>query len=130
MKKLALIITFMALILSCSSDDDSNTDNIVGQWQMIERYESDVEVEVGCSQYYYSEFKSNNQLSADYINFDNTPAECTTVTFEILLWRKSGNDYEIYVNPDEIISVAYFDGDNLVIESNMLNRRSVYQKLQ
>ncbi|WP_422107010.1 lipocalin family protein [Winogradskyella sp.] len=129
MKKVFVLISCVLLLISCSSDDSNGVDSIVGQWQMIERFESNVQVEVGCSQYYYTEFMSNNELGGGYIDFSTTPMECATVTFELLRWRKSGNNYEIYVDPSDIISVAYFEGDNLVIEPNSADSRWVYQRL-
>lgn len=127
MKKVFFITIIVSLLNSCSSSDE-NPDMIIGQWQMIERYESDLSVGVGCSQYYYTEFKSNNELSGGYIDSNDTPAECSSI-FDLSLWRRSGGDYEIYSSPNDVQSIAYFQGDNLVIEPTSADYRWVYQRL-
>ena len=129
MKNVFILISCILLLTSCSSDDNDSVDAIVGQWQMVERYESNIQTMVGCSQYYYVEFKSNNEIIAGYIDFENTPTECTSVVFEVVLWRKSGDVYEIYVDPNDVLSVAYFEGDDLVIESTFADWFGVYQRL-
>ncbi|MFH4963696.1 hypothetical protein V8G69_01715 [Gaetbulibacter sp. M235] len=130
MKNLYALVFISILVLSCSSDN-GNDDNIIGKWQIIERYESGVSVDIGCGEYFYNEFNSNHNFVGGYIDFDSTPIDCKeNANFTSEKWsKKSDNLYEIYNSLNEVRLRAYFEGENLVIEFVELPYRLVHKKL-
>jgi hypothetical protein len=128
MNKNILTILVIILLQSCSSDADSN-DKIIGKWVLIEQYESGVQVDLDCSQYFYVEFKANKEMVSDYLDFDSTPQACTGFDFTINTWRKNGNKYETYLRPNDIHSEIFFDGDYLILDLADLPKRYIYVSL-
>ncbi|WP_370390586.1 hypothetical protein [uncultured Winogradskyella sp.] len=129
MKKFLALLGRLMLILSCSSDDNDEVDRIVGKWQMTARFESGVEVEVGCSQCTFTEYKSNGRFGGDYIDLQNTPDECATLTFTELLWSRVGVNNYNFGSGDNVFSTGYFEGENLLVEPVDLPYQWVYSRL-
>ena len=129
MKKFLALLGCLMLIVSCSSDDNDEVDRIVGKWQMTARFESGVEVEVGCSQYTFTEYKSNGRFGGDYIDLPNTPDECATLTFIELLWSRVGVNSYNFRSGDNVVSTGYFEGENLIVEPVDLPYQWVYSRL-
>jgi len=131
MKKIYLYVILLIIVQSCSNGDELNS-RIIGKWQVIERYESGILVENGCTQYYYSEFKSNNEFVGGYIDFDNTPNECSeNVAFELLFWTaESNNTYKVSSTLVDVRFSAYFEGNNLIIESSQVPYLEVLKRLE
>jgi hypothetical protein len=84
MKKLKLLFAILIgfLIFSCSSNDDSesNSDIIIGKWRMIEKYESNIQVELEtCEPHFYTEYKSDKSIIGDrfyLMNFQKNVVLC------------------------------------------------------
>jgi hypothetical protein len=125
MKKLKLLFAILIgfLIFSCSSNDDSesNSDIIIGKWRMIEKYESNIQVELEtCEPHFYTEYKSDKSIIGDRILSDEFPEECGIVSTELgWNWTNLGNNqYRIrYLEEQGTIITVYKEGENLVIES-------------
>ena len=128
MYKNILIIIVIILLQSCSTDRDS-IDKIIGKWVLVKQYESEIQVDLDCSQYFYVEFKANNEMVSDYLDYDSTPEACTGFDFIINKWRKNGNKYETYQLPNDIHSEIFFDGDNLVLDLTNVPKRYIYVRL-
>lgn len=128
MKNSIIIILLITLLQSCSSDGISN-DKIIGKWVVIESYESGVQVDLDCDQYFYIEFKTNNNLVGDYLDYDSTPEACKYVDFVLNKWRKRNGQYETYLHTNDVNSVISFDGEYLVRDLNYLHKRYVYARL-
>lgn len=128
MKKLVVILLGFLVLNSCSNNNSS--DMIVGQWVMTQRFESDIEVDIGCSEYTYVEYRADGSITGDYIDLANTPDECANLTFIFLQWSKAGiNNYNFEIG-NEVISSGYFEGDNLIIESQESPFLWVYSRLE
>jgi hypothetical protein len=125
MKKLNLLFAILIgfLLVSCSSNDDSesNSDIIIGKWRTIEKYESNVQVELEtCEPHFYTEYKSDKSITADRILSNEFPEECGFVSTEFgWNWTNLGNNqYRIrYMEEQGTIITVYKEGENLVIES-------------
>lgn len=117
-----ICLLFIVLILSCSSNDDSNNTNdiIIGKWRPIEQYESNVQVDLEtCQPYVYYEYGADNSVGGGFIVEDNMPDECGPPEFENgWKWQNQGNNqYRIYRNDDEgRIFTFYKEQENLVEE--------------
>lgn len=88
MKKLNLLFRILTavFIISCSSNDDSDSNNdiIIGKWRTIEKYESNVQVELEtCEPHFYTEYKSDKSIIGDRILSDEFPEECGIVISEL-----------------------------------------------
>jgi hypothetical protein len=125
MKKLNLLFSILigVLMFSCSSNDDSesNSDIIIGKWRTIERYESNIQVELEtCAPHFYVEYKSDKYIISDRILSDEFPEECGMVSTELgWNWKNLGNNqYRIrYLEEQGTIITIYKEGENLVFES-------------
>tara|TARA_B110001452_G_C15172263_1_gene407409 strand:- start:164 stop:574 length:411 start_codon:yes stop_codon:yes gene_type:complete len=120
--KLAFGILIGTLILSCSSDDsNSNNDIIIGKWRTIEKFESDIQVELEtCEPHFYTEYSADKSIIADRILSDEFPEECGIVISELgWNWTNLGNNkYRFrYLEEQGSILTIYKEGGNLVIES-------------
>lgn len=135
MKKLYLFLSiFIGLsILSCSSDDNSdynNDDTIIGKWRAIEKYESNISVELStCEPHIYTEYKIDNTVTGDKIISQDFPSECNSIIFDIQLWENLGNNnYRIYQpNEQDNIYKLYINGTNLVEEHPNGITKTVYE---
>ncbi|CAH8283285.1 hypothetical protein EV196_102247 [Mariniflexile fucanivorans] len=133
MKKIYGMFCLLILFQSCSNREEDSNDKIIGKWQVIETYQSGLLVEsYECSVYLYSEFKINHEMLGGFIDYSTAPSDCTSnIQFEMLLWKKTGkNSYEIRDALNIIKSVAYFDGNNLIIETSNLPYKYVYKMLE
>jgi hypothetical protein len=125
MKKLNLLFVILIgiLMFSCSSNDDSesNSDIIIGKWRIIEKYESNIPVELEtCEPHFYTEYKSDKSIIGDRIVSDEFPEECGILSTEFgWNWKNLGNNqYRIrYLEEQGSIITVYKEGDNLVIIS-------------
>ncbi len=125
MKKMKLfcgiLIGFM-ILSSCSNDDNSNDNNdiIIGEWQAIQQFQSDVSVDLSPTlECIYSTFTVDNRFFSDLISSDDLPVECNSLDFEFgLTWTNIGNNqYRIgFEGEQSQINIFYKDGSNLVQE--------------
>jgi hypothetical protein len=114
---------------SCSSDGDPN-DKIIGKWILVERMESGTQVDLGCLQYFYIEFKTNHEKIGTYLDYDSTPEECRGFDFFLMYWEKNDDKYLTYQRPYDINGEFFFDGDYLVSDSRDIpNKRFIYERL-
>ena len=125
MKKVNLFcgILFSLLILSsCSNDDESDNSNdiIIGKWRAIEKYESNVQVEIPvCLPYLYNEYKADKSIDGGKVITDDTPEECGQVFTEFgWNWSNLGNNqYRIrHLEEQGQVFTFYKDGVNLIKE--------------
>ena len=128
MKKSIINILLFCLLQSCSNDNITNN-KLIGKWVLIESYDSGVLVDSECSQYLYIEFKTNNELVANYINYNATPETCKEFDFEINYWKKSNGKIKTYRYPNELYAEILFEGENLVMESTEYAKKFVYTRL-
>ncbi len=124
MKKLKLfygILIGILILSSCSSNDNFNSDIIIGKWRAIEKYETDQLVDLPtCLPHLYVEYKADNTVSGGKIISDNFPDECNSIISDLgVVWENLGNNtYRIgHFNEQGTVSTIYRDGENLVIES-------------
>ena len=126
MKKLSLLLTLLIGLLilsSCSNDDDfeSNNDIIIGKWRAIEKYESNVQVELSvCRPHLYVEFRADKSIHGGKIITNDFPEECGTIDFELgWNWNNLGNNQYRIRHLDEQGQVVTYskDGMNLIEEN-------------
>ncbi|QNM84211.1 hypothetical protein H9W90_08300 [Polaribacter pectinis] len=128
-KLLVAPVIFTLLLFSCSNENDLE-DRIIGKWKMTEKYDGNTKVDLGCSEYYYSEFRilfGKYETFSSYIDFEQTPQECKSSS-ALRSWRKSNFGYELFDFPNEILYVAYFEADNLIIEATQLPYKFIYRR--
>ncbi len=131
MKTYINIFLACLFFLSCSGNDDLD-DKIIGKWKMIERHESGVKVNIECNEYFFTEFRvlfNNNEVFGGHIDYNLSPQECKTISFSMSSWRVNNSRYEIFDFPNEILSIAYFENNNLVIEPKQLPYKFIYQRI-
>ncbi|MBQ0768730.1 MAG: hypothetical protein KBT58_05525 [Bizionia sp.] len=127
------VLIGLTIFLSCSSDDDSesNHDIIIGKWKAIQRFESNVEVDVPvCLAHLYSEYNEDKSIGGGVILATDLPEECGTIDFELgWNWNNLGNNqYRIrYLEEQGQLFVFYKDGDNLVEENPDGITKTIYQ---
>jgi len=119
---LSLILTALLILFSCSNDDSESTpDIIIGKWRAIEKYESNVQVDLPtCLPHIYTEYKADKSIIGDRIVTDAFPEDCSLIEFELgWNWDNLGdNQYRIrFLEEQGQVVTFYKEGDNLVEES-------------
>ena len=118
----SILIFSILIISSCSNDDDNSTpDIIIGKWRAIEKYESNVQVDLPtCLPHLYTEYKTDKSIIGDKIITDDFPEECGIIAFELgWKWDNLGNNqYRIkYLEEQGQVVTFYKEDENLVEES-------------
>ena len=123
MKKIKLlsgVLIGLLIFTNCSSDDNSNTDIIIGKWRAIEKYESNSLVDLPiCLPHLYTEYKADKSINGDKIITNDFPEECGIIAFELgWNWINLGNtQYRIrYLEEQGQVFSFYKDEVNLVQE--------------
>jgi hypothetical protein len=122
------ILIGLVILSSCSSDDD--IDIIVGEWQAIQQFESDISVELTpVLECVYTTFTADNKVFGDYITSTDLPDDCNNIFFEIGTWTNIGNNqYRLeFPSGQDQIHLFYKDGENLVEELPNGNTRIIYK---
>lgn len=134
MKKLGILIASAFLVgmtfTSCSSDDDSSSNNellgsVVGKWNFSTEkyYENGVLVQEGpysenapgCSPDYLELFENETAINGDYSN-DNS--QCTLITYPSM-YTRSENTLLVTEDGDvSIIQIVEVTSTKLVLKSN------------
>ncbi len=133
MKLLNSILIGLIILSSCSNDDDSNSSNdiIIGKWRAIERFESNVQVDLPvCLPHLYTEYKADKSIRGDKIITNDFPQECGTLDFELgWNWSKvSNNQYRIrYLDEQGQIFTFYKEGQNLIKENPDGITKTIYE---
>ena len=136
MKKMKLfcgiLIGFM-IFSSCSNDDDSNDNSniIIGEWQAIQQFESDLSVDLSPNlECIYSTFTADNRVFSNLIDSNNLPDACNFIGFELgLTWTNIGNSqYRIgFAGEQGQVHIFYKDGANLVEEKPNGTTKIIYE---
>ena len=117
------ILIGLLILQSCSNDDnsESNNDEIIGKWRAIEKYESNVQVELSvCLPHLYTEYKADKSIRGGKIITNDFPEECGIIDFELgWNWSKLGNNqYRIrYQEEQGQVFTFYKNGMNLIKEN-------------
>lgn len=121
MKPFYRLLIGLLIFSSCSNDDSQSNDIIIGKWRTIEKYESNVQIELEiCEPHFYTEYKSDKSIISDRILSGEFPEECGIVLTELgWNWENLGNNqYRIrYLEEQGTIFNIYKEGKNLVIEN-------------
>lgn len=126
------------LILSCSSDDDSNTvqDELTGTWSLIsvENQGNDIPV-FGCGTDQTITYSTNNR-GEEYFpeDYDASPCQFSTIGFD---WNRNGNlliktvDFDEGTNVTEILLLNENQLQTVIIERNGIsvleNEREIFK---
>ena len=122
MKKVFLIIklvVILSIIISCSSDDDSQSDPLVGTWKLIE-FTSNGRTTIleGCVTETTYEFKENGTFLIQVYN-ENIDNNCVIIDTSNGEWNnKNGNIYEFKADSSDTFTEAevVFTGDTFILE--------------
>ncbi|MFB9053924.1 hypothetical protein ACFFVB_12630 [Formosa undariae] len=118
------IVMALLMLSSCSGNDNSEaqTDIIIGKWRAIEKYESNIQVDLPiCLPHLYTEYTADKSIQGDKIITADFPEECGIILFELgWHWSNLGNNqYRIrYLEEHGQIFTFYKDGENLVEENS------------
>ena len=115
--KNVILLLFSIILFSCSSDDDSNSEFIVGKWVATKIFESGVEVDLNvCNQNTVFEFYSDSTLRNYLINEDQIPQNvlCGLLPSDYYEWKiMDDNKYGInHVNFPENINITFTRNGN------------------
>ncbi|MDC3132632.1 hypothetical protein OA501_00255 [Flavobacteriaceae bacterium] len=133
MKLLSGILIGLIILSSCSNDDDSASTNdiIIGKWRAIERFESNVQVDLPvCLPHLCTEYNADKSIRGDKIITNDFPQECGTIDFELgWNWNNLGNNqYKIrYLEEQGQIFTFYKEGQNLVEENPDGITKTIYE---
>ena len=125
-----LIVLYILDYFYCSNEK-VNKDIIIGKWQIIEYYEFNKKVELPCVQYYYTEYKEDNNIDSRIISFDKTPDDCKLMISDFG-WKWSNLGYNLYLiknisDKTGITYKIYKEGDNLVQEEINQKTKTIYK---
>lgn len=122
MKKLLILFSLVACTFaSCSSDNDSNQDSFIGEWQYNRSFENGVEIELEeCEDLIIFDVESDGTFQIiDYSNFGNgCELDFPTPGF----WENLGSGlYEItaYDTPNTI--EIEFSGNTMIVQDVIEN---------
>lgn len=112
MKKTLFLICIFTTLISCS-DDNLNSEFIVGQWKVTKRVESGREVELSpCDPVVVHEFKSDFSART-FEDKQISTVLCGTSDFGLYEWKKvSDNHYTRYHVHTNNLDVNYYIENN------------------
>jgi len=122
MKKLFLLFTVISLVLtSCSSEDSSSQDPLIGTWTWYQSFDNGVEETLDdCDKMDTIVINSNGTLNESY--FYNNNGTCESDGTDSATWQNLGNNvyrivYDAGTADEEIIELTIiFDGNTFSIE--------------
>lgn len=114
------ILIGLLLFTSCSSDESSDTnDIIIGRWKAVIQYENEQEVSMPtCLPHTFIEYYANKSVSGGKIISDDFPDECNLLQWDLgVVWQNLGNNfYRIgYLNEQGTVFTIFKEGMNLVV---------------
>lgn len=124
MKKIFLSLALTLALFSCSSNNDDDTDIIVGTWNLFSLNGTTVS---DCEKQSYVVFNANNTATGENYNFD-TNNNCVKVGVdETVQWVNSGNNtYTIGSSSNPLIwNVVFSDNNNTL---SITNQGVVYKR--
>ncbi len=114
---------------SCSNNEDS-INEIIGYWHLIERYESDIQIDLHCDKPFQIQFEKNNDMLVSYlVQYLSTAEECKNIDMTNYNWKKNGDKYEIYQFPNKIYGKAFFEDDYLILNLTDFPNKYVLKKI-
>jgi hypothetical protein len=133
MKNILPVIILVFFLQSCSNESSQNNDDfIVGKWEAIKRYKSNVEIELGiCDPYMLYEFNQDNS-SRLFNKSEKQPPNtfCGETMLGWNIWKNIGNgNYELHDRSGEISSTFYIDNSNLIEEYIDRDEKVVYKRV-
>lgn len=121
--------------LSCSnSDDNANSEFIIGEWKAIERYEFDTEIELGpCDPYIVYQFKADNSMTTYSLQPNDVAPEviCGIIPLGAYYWEIiDEHTYELRrVSDNSFQNVTYQkENNNLIINRLTTNNKIVLSR--
>ena len=133
MKNIFKVIILIFFFQSCSNESNqNNNDFIVGKWKAIERYRSDVQIDLGiCDPYMLYEFNQDNSSRL----FNETKKQppntlCGETMLGWNIWKNIGNgNYELQDKSGQVASTFYIDNSNLIQQYNDRDEKVVYKRV-
>jgi hypothetical protein len=117
MKKILILTITLFTLLSCSSNDDaiSNSDPIIGKWQLNSETKNDTEVSTECDRKNTLTFSENGTLTD--VNHEDNGNGCSSNSLTST-WENSGNsNYKITpTNGDSLTIQLIFSQNNTVFK--------------
>ena len=110
-----IFFTFLILFTSCSKD---NPEFIVGQWQVIERFDNGNEIDLTqCDPFIIREFGNDGSLRSFIINENDIPSGviCGITPSNLFTWEKEDeNNYIARHSTNALLSINYrIEGNHL-----------------
>ena len=134
MKKF-IIFPILIILFNCSNNDDSSeSEFIVGKWKVIQRFESNVEIELNnCDPFVVHEFNSDFSMRTYTINESQIPPNtaCGVYPLGWHEWNKIGENLYESRNlnlPDLLITEYKKEGEYLFLEYSTNDNKAVLKR--
>jgi hypothetical protein len=117
MKKLLYLFIASTIFMSCSSNDDSDLDQVIGTWQLITETENGVDQSTTCSKKSTATFSNNGNFSTIFFYSDSDVDSTCESGNSSGTWESAGNSN---------YTLTFEDGDSNTTKLNFTDNNNQF----